>query len=53
METPEIKFADKEEKKLVSNEEQNYIYELTEDIENPDLKERLRSLGENIFKHNQ
>ena len=42
----------KEDKKLVSPEQQNYIKQITENIKNPDLKERLRSLGENIFKQN-
>lgn len=42
----------KENKKLVSSEQQNYIKEITEDIKNTELKERLRSLGENIFKQN-
>lgn len=52
LETDNTKFADIENKKLVSTEEKNYICELTEDIENLNLKTRLRSLGENIFKQN-
>ena len=53
LESDDIKFADIENKKLVSKEEQNYIYEITEDIKNLSLKERLRSLGEKIFKQNK
>ena len=53
LENKEIKFADIEDKKLVSKEEKNYIQEITEDIKNQYLKERLRSLGESIIKQNK
>ena len=46
----ETKFEDNDDKKLVSAKEQNYINQITEDIKSPELKERLRSLGESIFK---
>ena len=48
----ETKFDDKEDKKLVSKEQQTYINKITEDVKNSELKDRLRSLGESIFKHN-
>ena len=39
------------EKKLVTPKEQTYIREITEDIQNPELKTRLRSLGNSIMKN--
>ena len=45
----EKKSIDKMKKNLVSEEEQNYITEQTEEIQNPKLKEILQRLGENIF----
>ncbi len=49
----ETKFDDNQNKKLVSEEEQNYINQITQDIKNTDLRERLRSLGKNIYKQNK
>ena len=46
-------FEDKTNKKLVSDQEQNYIVEITKDVKNSELKKRLQSLGENIFKQNK
>lgn len=43
-------FEDKNEKKLVTQKEQTYISHITQDIQNPELKARLRSLGESIAK---
>ena len=46
-------FEDKNDKKLVSEQEQNYIIEVTKDIKNPELKKHLQNLGKNIFKQNK
>lgn len=46
-------FEDKANKKLVSDQEQNYIIEITKDVKNLELKKRLQSLGENIFKQDK
>ena len=46
----ETNFEDKNDKKLVSDQEQNYIIQITKDVKDPELKKRLQSLGENIFK---
>lgn len=48
----ETKYDDNENKKLVSSEQQNYINQITEDIKNEELKERLKKLGESILAHN-
>ncbi len=48
----DIKCEDNKNKKLVSSEQQNYIKQITEDIKDPELKQRLISLGLNIFKNN-
>ncbi len=50
---PSANFADKDKKKLVTPDEQNYIKMVTKDVQNPQLQERLRSLGESIFKNNK
>lgn len=50
-ETP--KDDDKQEKMLVSLQQQNYISKLTEDIKNPELKATLQKLGESIAKNNK
>lgn len=39
-------------KKLVSKEEQNYIEQITTDVENADLQKKLQSLGEWVFSAN-
>lgn len=39
-------------KKLVSKEEQNYIEQITTDVENTDLQKKLQSLGEWVFSAN-
>lgn len=44
---------DKPDKKLVTKQEQTYINEVTEGIQNSELKEQLKSLGESIFKNNK
>lgn len=41
------------EKKLVTQQEENYIKEVVSDIQNPDLKNRLESLGKKILKENK
>ncbi len=46
-------FDDKHEKKLVTKEEENYIQSVTENVQNPDLRNRLKSLGECVFKNNK
>ena len=48
---PEItaKHEDNLEKKLVTEEEQNYIDNITEDIQHEELKNNLKKLGESIF----
>ncbi len=52
--TPSVaEFEDKQEKKLVTPEEETYIQGITENVKNPDLKARLKSLGESIFKNNK
>ena len=40
------------QKTLVSEEEQNYIVELTDEIANAGLKENLMRLGKSIFNKN-
>lgn len=47
------KCDDKAEKKLVTQEEQNYISKVTAEIKNPELKERLEKLGLSIFMNNK
>lgn len=47
------KHEDKKDKKLVSSDEKTYIKQITEEIQDPELKARLQSLGENIFKQNK
>jgi hypothetical protein len=37
------------QKSLVSNEEQNYINELTEDVVSEKLKKSLQRLGQSVF----
>lgn len=49
----ETNFDDNENKKLVSDEQQNYIHKITEDVKNPELKEKLVSLGKQILMHNK
>ena len=49
----ETNFDDNENKKLVSDEQQNYIHKITEDVKNPELKEKLVSLGKQILTHNK
>jgi len=49
----ETNFDDNENKKLVSDEQQNYIHKITEDVKNPELKEKLVSLGKQILSHNK
>ena len=51
--SPQAEFDDKHEKKLVTKEEENYIQSVTENVQNPDLRARLKSLGESIFKNNK
>lgn len=46
----DVKNDDKTEKKLVSKEQQTYISGMIKDVQNPDLKARLQSLGESIAK---
>lgn len=41
------------EKKLVSEQEENYIKEVVSDIQSPDLRERLESLGKKILEENK
>lgn len=47
------KFDDKPEKKLVSAEQQNYINQITEDIQNTELKTKLQKLGKSILGKKQ
>lgn len=44
---------DKTDKKLVTKQEQTYINEVTEGVKSPELKARLKSLGESVFKNNK
>ena len=52
--TPIMKFNPIKRKKiLVTEEEQNYIDELTEDVKNKTLKESLARLGKNVLADNR
>lgn len=46
-----LKDADKPQKKLVTKEEENYIKQITEDIEDTELKNRLQSFAESFLHH--
>lgn len=43
----------KQHKTLVTAEEQNYINDLAEDLNNPALKEILIKLGQSVFDNNK
>lgn len=47
-----VKYDDKQQKSLVSQTQKNYIDQLTEGVNNPELKARLQKLGESILKNN-
>lgn len=47
-----VKDDDKPKKTLVTETQKNYINQLTEGVQNPDLKNRLQKLGESILKNN-
>lgn len=46
------KHDDKQQKNLVSQTQKSYIDQLTEGVNNPELKARLQKLGESILKNN-
>lgn len=48
-----LKDDDKPEKSLVTSTQQNYIDQLTDGVQNAELKSCLKQLGESILKNNQ
>lgn len=50
---PPVKAEDNPEKMLVTKDEENYIKETAEQIQNPELRARIESLGKKIFGKNK
>ncbi len=50
---PHKKTLEYVQKNVVSAAEENYITDITKDIDSPELRERLRNLGRLVFNQNQ